>query len=357
MKVLSVVSTRPELIKMAPVMREIEAAGIEHVFISTGQHYDLKLFGGIIADLELPALDENYALASETKAFEINAAVAKIEATIKKHSPDVVLAEGDTNSILASALAAKNLSVPFGHVEAGLRSFDEKMPEERNRAATDRISTWLFAPTETSRKNLEKEGMIKGVHVVGNSIVDAALQHIEIAKRKSKILASHQLQTKDYILATLHRQENVDDRKRLASALESLKAIGEKTGKQVLLPIHPRTKKRASEFGFSLAGLNIIEPVGYLDFLCLENNASLILTDSGGLQEEACILKVPCVTMRDNTERPETVEAGANIVAGVEKASVLRAVEEMMRRRRDWSNPFGDGTTGKKIVEILKPVS
>jgi UDP-N-acetylglucosamine 2-epimerase (non-hydrolysing) len=246
------------------------------------------------------------------------------------------------------------LGVKVGHVEAGLRSGDRTMPEEINRILADHISDFLFAPTEKSRNLLLREGIPKEkVFVTGNTVVDAVYQNLDLARGDSGLLGSLRLTSKKYFLVTLHRQENVDSRERFAAILAGLKELASKYGVPVVYPIHPRSRKQLGAFGLDTAGLTVIEPVDYLAFLLLESHAGLILTDSGGIQEEACILGVPCVTLRDNTERPETVDAGANVLAGASPGRIVKCAAEMLAKKGKWANPFGDGRAAEKILGII----
>jgi UDP-N-acetylglucosamine 2-epimerase (non-hydrolysing) len=253
-------------------------------------------------------------------------------------------------------LAAAKLQIPVGHIEAGLRSYDRSMPEEVNRVIADHISNYLFAPTEKAARVLINEGIAKeSIFVTGNTIVDAVYRNIEIARRKSKILEKLGLEAGRFFLVTAHRQENVDKEDRLRNIFEGLRMIAEKYRMPLIYPIHPRTRKRVEEFGLSIpSGVVLSEPVGYLDFLSLESRAALVLTDSGGVQEETCILQVPCVTLRDNTERPETIEVGSNLLAGVSPEKIMYAVEKMLKAKRNWPNPFGDGKSGERIAGIIE---
>jgi len=354
MKALVVASTRPEVIKLAPVLRELEKNKIEYRFITTGQHYDRMLFDKFIEELELRKPDYNIEVGSGTQAYQTSQALLELERIFLKENPNVVIVQGDTNSTLSSALAAIKLHIPVAHVEAGLRSFDKRMPEEINRIIADHCSMLLFAPTEKAALNLITEGIFpEKVFIVGNTIVDAVLQNIEIAKRKSSI------KEKDYILLTLHRAENVDNKKILENIVDALISIN----KKIIFPVHPRTKKRLEEFKLleklKNSNIKIIEPLGYLDFLLLLSNAKLVLTDSGGVQEEAIILHVPCVTLRTTTERPETIEAGGNVLAGVEKEGIVKTLnsllfdEERYAKMKKAKNPFGDGKSGERIVSII----
>ncbi|AFK23082.1 UDP-N-acetylglucosamine 2-epimerase [Pyrococcus sp. ST04] len=308
----------------------------------------------------MPEIDYHLEVGSGTQAEQTGFAMIKIEKVLMEEKPDVSIVQGDTNTVLAGALASVKLLIPVAHVEAGLRSFDRTMPEEINRILADHASEVLFAPTLEAKNNLEKEGIREGVYVVGNTIVDAVLQNSEIADRKSKILSKLGLEPKEYILVTAHRKENVDNRDRLERLVDILTSLP----LPVVYPVHPRAEKRLKEFGLwkrleSNENIILTKPLGYLDFLKLEKNAKIIMTDSGGIQEEAIILGVPCLTLRYNTERPETIKAGGNVLVGVEKDLALMYVEKLLndenfyRRMASARNPFGDGRAGERIVNIL----
>ncbi len=286
----------------------------------------------------------------------------EIEKVLLSEKPELLIVLGDTNTTLAGALAGAKMHIKIAHIEAGLRSFERAMPEETNRVIVDHISNYLFAPTDVAQRNLLNEGIKREIiFVTGNTIVDAVYQNLDIARRKSQIIKRLSLKAKGYFLVTFHREENTDERERLENILKGLKLINEHTNLPMLFPIHPRTMKRILEFRLenilsSFRKLILIQPVGFLDFLILEANARLIFTDSGGVQEESCILKVPCVTMRDNTERPETLEVGSNTLAGVSPAQILAGARKMLGAKRNWPNPFGDGRAGKKIVEHIRKI-
>ena len=352
MKIAIVLGTRPEIIKMAPIVRECQRRQLDHFVLHTGQHYSYSMDRIFFEDLELGGADYNLEVGSGTHGVQTGRILEGTEKVFMDEQPDIVLVQGDTNTVMAASLAATKLGIKVGHVEAGLRSFDRTMPEEINRVIADHISDYLFAPTEASRQYLADEGINDGVFVTGNTIVDAVFQAKDIAARRSNILDELGLSSKHYVLATAHRAENVDDRARLAGMLEGMCRAGEDLGLEVLFPMHPRTRGRVREFSLSLEGIRVIEPVGFLDFLQLESNAGLMLTDSGGVQEEACILGVPCVTLRDNTERPETIEAGANMLAGAEPQRIRSSAKNMIGRQ-GWENPFGDGTASKQILDII----
>ena len=352
MKIAIVLGTRPEIIKMAPIIRECQKRQLDHFVLHTGQHYSYSMDKIFFEDLELGEADHYLEVGSGTHGVQTGKILEGTERVFMEEQPDIILVQGDTNTVMAAALAATKLGIKVGHVEAGLRSFDRTMPEEINRVIADHISDYLFAPTEASGKYLSDEGITDSVFVTGNTIVDAVFQARDIAERKSNILNKLGLNPGKFILATAHRAENVDNAARLSSMINGIRMTGESLGLEVLFPMHPRTSARINEFKISLDGVRVIDPVGFLDFLQLESNARIILSDSGGVQEEACILGVPCVTLRDNTERPETIEVGANMLAGIESGKIYHAAN-MMLDRKDWDNPFGDGTASQQIIDII----
>jgi UDP-N-acetylglucosamine 2-epimerase (non-hydrolysing) len=311
MTIAIILGTRPEIIKMAPIIRECQRRNLDYFVLHTGQHYSYQMDSIFFEQLELPAARYNLDVGSASHAEQTGRIMAGVEKVLMDERPDVVLVQGDTNTVLAGALAASKLHIKVGHVEAGLRSYDRTMPEEINRVVADHISDYLFAPTENSRQNLRKEGIAEEkIHVTGNTIVDSVYQNLEIAKRKVNVLADLGLAPKEYFLVTAHRQENVDSRERLGEILKGLEMVSREFELPVVFPVHPRTRKMAAEFGFEFDGIRAIEPLGFLEFLQLEANARMALTDSGGVQEETCILGVPCVTLRENTERPKIGGSG-----------------------------------------------
>jgi UDP-N-acetylglucosamine 2-epimerase (non-hydrolysing) len=304
--------------------------------------------------LALPNPKYNLGVGSGTHGKQTGEMLIGVEKILSEEMPDIVLVEGDTNTVLAGALAAVKLGIKVGHVEAGLRSYDRQMPEEVNRVLVDHCSDFLFAPTEKSESILLHEGISQEkVFMVGNTIVDAIDQNLEIANHRNQIPKQLGIASREYFLATVHRQENVDEKKRFKGIIEGLKQVQSQFHLSVIYPIHPRAQKRLKEFGLATENLTLIEPLDYLGFLQLENNAKLVLTDSGGVQEETCILGVPCVTMRDNTERPETVDVGSNILVGTNSDCILNGTKAMLSRQNRWKNPFGDGRTGKRIINLL----
>ncbi|ODS40490.1 UDP-N-acetylglucosamine 2-epimerase [Candidatus Altiarchaeales archaeon WOR_SM1_SCG] len=354
-----ILGTRPEIIKMAPVIRACEKENIEYHLIHTGQHYSYEMDKIFFQELELPKADYNLDVGSGTHGEQTAKILTGIEKILIKERygrNDMVLVEGDTNTVFAGALAASKLHVKVGHVEAGLRSYFRDMPEEINRILTDHISDYLFAPTENSKKILLSEGFEKEkIFVTGNTIVDSVYQNIEIAEKKVGVFEKFGIERKNYFLVTAHRAENVDVVERLTGIIGGLNLIYDEFRIPIIFPIHPRTKKMIEKFNIKLnENIQLIKPLGFLEFLQLEANAKLVLTDSGGVQEEACILKVPCVTLRDNTERPETVEVGGNLLAGCDPNVIFDKVNLMINRDRSWSNPFGDGKSGEKIIRIIE---
>ncbi|MFC2020380.1 non-hydrolyzing UDP-N-acetylglucosamine 2-epimerase [Chloroflexota bacterium] len=354
LKIAVILGTRPEIIKMAPIIRELEIRGVDFFVLHTGQHYSYNLDGVFFEQLKLPLARYNVEAGSGSHAEQTAKVLVGVEKVLQEERPGIVLVEGDTNSVLAGALAATKLHIKVGHVEAGLRSYDRTMPEEINRTLTDHCSDLLFAPTGKAEVILRGEGIPgEKIFVTGNTIVDAVYQNQEIAGEQSNILDNLHLNPKEYFLVTLHRQENVDNLARFASILEGLDKVAGDFGQPVIYPIHPHSQKRMSELNLKAPNLILIEPVDFLDFLQLESNARLILTDSGGVQEEACTLGVPCVTLRDNTERPETIEVGANILAGTSPGKILESTQVMLDKENDWPNPFGDGKAAERIVSII----
>lgn len=354
--------TRPEIIKMSPVIRCLEKTRRPYFMVHTGQHYSYEMDRIFFKELELPEPRYQLRYRSEgaNRQGEHTARmVTGIEKILLKERPAAVLVQGDTNTVLAGALAAAKMpSIRIGHIEAGLRSYDRQMPEEINRVLTDHVSHLLFAPTPLSRQILLGEGIpSRNIFITGNTIVDSVRQSLEIARRKVRLERWLGRQAKPFMLMTLHRQENVDVPERLESILEGVGRVVCESGTTVLFPIHPRTAARFKKLGLSLPpGVRGLDSIGFLDFLRLEEEARLVLSDSGGVQEEACILGVPCVTIRTTTERPETLHVGANCLAGWRSESIVRSARQMLAKKRRWKNPFGDGRAGERIVRILGKV-
>jgi len=354
MKIAIVLGTRPDIIKMSPIIKECEKKKIEYFVIHTGQHYSRELDKVFFEELELVQPKYNIGVGSGTHGTQTGKMLAEIENILIQEKPDMIFVHGDTNSALAGALAASKLGIKIGHIEAGLRSYDRTMPEEINRVLTDHVSDYLFVPTEKAEKNALKEGIEKiKIFTTGNTIVDAVHQYVKIADKKASILKELGLEEKKYILVTAHRPSNVDEIVSLSNLLNGFEKIYEKFKLPIIFPIHPRTEKMIKTLGLKIPeGTNLIKPVGFLECLQLEKNAKLILTDSGGVQEEACILNVPSVTLRENTERPETLDVGASILAGNNSNKMLDAAIEMISKENKWENPFGDGKAAEKIINI-----
>jgi len=354
-KIAVILGTRPEIIKMSPVIRELEKRQEDYFILHTGQHYSYNLDRVFFEQLKLPQARYNLEVGSGSHAQQTGKILIGVEKVLLDEKPDIVLVEGDTNSVLAGALAAAKLHVKVGHVEAGMRSYDRNMPEEINRILADDCSDYLFASTEKAKSILLGEGFPEErIFVTGSTIVDALFQNLEIARRSADSeLRTPSLEPGKYLLATLHRQENVDDRQRFASILEGFEKVVTEFGLPVIYPIHPRSRKMMEQFGLKPTTLNLVEPLSFLSFLRLESNARLILTDSGGVQQEACILGIPCVTLRDNTEWVETLEVGSNMLAGASPDKIVSCARLMLDKRDRWPNPFGDGKAGERTVEII----
>jgi UDP-N-acetylglucosamine 2-epimerase (non-hydrolysing) len=354
-KIAIVVGTRPEIIKMAPVVRACEARGVPYALLHTGQHYSHEMDGVFFEELGLPPPHLTLSVGSGSQPYQVGAIVSGMEPVLAEVHPDVLLVEGDTNSVLAAALAANKMGIRVGHIEAGLRSYDRRMPEEINRVLTDHLSDHLFAPTEHARRILTREGVAQDrIHVTGNTVVDELMLQRERADRPG-LLERYRVEAGRYALATVHRAENTDQPARLRGIFRGLADTAGALGIPVLAALHPRTVARLREQGLEVdPRVRVLPPLGYLDFLGLHLRCALMLTDSGGLQEEACSLRVPCVTLRDNTERPESVEVGANLLAGADPEGIVAAARRMVARARDWANPFGDGRSGPRIVDLLR---
>ncbi len=364
MKIASVVGARPQFIKISPLIRAIEEYNrldsrekIEHLIIHTGQHYDYLMDRVFFEELGLPEPNYNLGVGSGSHNYQTAEILKRLEEVLLREKPDLVLVYGDTNSTLGGALAASKIRIPVGHVEAGLRSFNKNMAEEINRVITDHISDYLFCPTETAVKNLKREGIEKGVYLVGDVMYDAVLYSVEIAeKKRDDVLERISLKPKEYVLATIHRAENTDDTKRLFSIFSAFKMIASK-GLKVVVPLHPRTKKSLHSLFQALeplpSSLAIIDPLSYFEMLLIEKNARTILTDSGGVQKEAYWFRVPCVTLREETEWIETVESGWNRLAGCDPVQITELALDSWRGNEDFCS-YGDGKASKRIVAILR---
>ncbi len=354
MKILTVVGARPQFIKAAPVSRALQAAGLDEFLVHTGQHYDANMSQIFFDELGIPQPDLNLGVGSGPHGRQTGEMLIRLEEVMMAETPDLVLVYGDTNSTIAAALAAVKLNIPLAHVEAGLRSFNRTMPEEHNRVLTDHCADLLFCPTQTAVDNLTNEGVTRGVHLTGDVMYDAALMFSDRAQRQSDVLARLGLVPKSYLLATIHRPHNTDYPDRLAGILEAFARLQE----PVILPIHPRTRKKIADLGLDVGdlaarGVRIIDPVGYLDMLMLEQNARLILTDSGGIQKEAYFFRVPCITLRNDTEWWETLDAGWNVLVGWDADKILHYVRALAPQG-DPPPIFGDGHAAEKIADLIR---
>lgn len=348
MKIITIVGARPQFIKAAPVSKTLRTEH-EEIIIHTGQHYDANMSDIFFNELKIPRPDYNLEIGSGSHGMMTGRMLEKLEEIYLKEKPDFVLVYGDTNSTLAGALAASKLLIPVIHIEAGLRSFNKAMPEEQNRILTDHISDLLLVPTEDAIKNLTNEGIKKGIHNVGDVMYDAVLMFKEIAKSKSGLLKELDVNSGEYILTTIHRAENTNDINRLRNMIEALNESGEK----IILPLHPRTKKFIEGYGLNFnENIKVIDPIGYLEMLMLEENSKMIVTDSGGVQKEAYFMGKPCITMRDETEWVETVECGWNVVVGTDKSKILDNIRNFKPTRIQQAI-FGDGNAAQKILNII----
>ena len=355
MKIAFILGTRPEILKLAPLIKESIRRNIQTVLIHTNQHYSFEMDEIFFKELKLKKPDYNLKIGSCDHNLQIGKMLIALDATLKEEKPDVLVVQGDTNSTLAGALAASKLGIKIAHVEAGLRSYDRNMPEEINRIITDSISDFLFPVTKVQEEILSKEGINRNkIFTVGNTIVDTLIEMIQSCDESQSILLKNQISSNEYFLLTIHRPSNVDEDIPLLKIINNLEKISHTWNKKILWPIHPRTKKKIEELNLKLSDSFILtSPVGYVDFLTLMKNSFMILTDSGGIQEEACIIRKPCITLRENTERPETVSVGANILVGDSLEKLLKAIQKMQTFDPSYTPPFGDGTTSIKIMDII----
>lgn len=371
-KILTVVGARPNFIKVAPLLEKFRLyKDICSILVHTGQHYDYKMSQAFFQDLKIPQPNYHLGVGSGLHADQTARTMLKLEPVLLEEKPDFVIVVGDVNSTLAGALVAAKLHIPVAHVEAGLRSFNRRMPEEINRVLTDHISSLLFCPTETAVENLRREGFTNILNDgqllnypssvsansyplvanVGDVMYDAVLHYGDIAEKKSRILEELRLNPKAYALATVHRAENTDEPERLQGIFDGLKAMAQE-GLPVVFSIHPRTQKQVNAFGIELDGIRVIDPLSYLDMLLLEKHARVILTDSGGVQKEAFFFRVPCVTLREETEWVETVEAGWNTLVGYNQEQILQAaLGAKPGIESAW--PYGDGRAAERMVHLF----
>jgi len=348
-KIITVIGARPQFIKAAPLSKAIKAtSGLKEILVHTGQHYDANMSDVFFKEMGIPKPDINLNVGSGSHAEQTGAIMKGLETAMISTKPDMVLIYGDTNSTLAGAIAAAKLNIPIAHVEAGLRSFNRAMPEEVNRIVADKLSAILFCPTQTAVDNLRKEGMIRNVFETGDVMYDAAIAFSKVAEKKSRIVRDLSLTEKAYILVTIHRAENTDVLKRLSNILKALSKLAAKG--TVVFPMHPRTRKVIEKNGLVplLGKIKVVDPVGFLDMVSLEKNAGLIMTDSGGVQKEAYFHRVPCVTLRDETEWVETVKAGWNTLADVTKVGLILAAAKGKKGKREIKD-YGRGEAAREI--------
>ena len=369
MKICFVLATRPEIIKTSPIIKIFEKNKLNFFLIHTGQHYTNYLDNIFFKELGLPKPKYNLEIRSRNpvnEAEHTGKMMIRLESIILKEQPDFVMVHGDTNTTLAGALTVRKLFTKINflskrirliHLEAGLRSYDNLMPEETNRIVSDHLSDILYAPTKISYNNLKKENLHKkkDILITGNTVVESVKNNLKIAKKIST-LKKFKLNKNNYFLTTLHRPETVDDPERLGQLLKTFNKLLNKYNIPMIFPVHPRTKKNIKKFKLKILKIRLVEPVSYANFLNLQKNAKLIFTDSGGVQEEACILHTPCLTIRNNTERPETVNVGANIICGYKSKDILKFSNRMIKRKRKWKIPLGNGKTSEIIFKHLKSI-
>lgn len=344
-----VLGTRPEIIKLSPIIRELEKRQTSFQLIHSNQHYSYEMDKAIFEDLGIREPDHNLQISGRQQQAQMVAEMMiKLEEIFLQNMPECVVVQGDTNTVLAAALVASKLMIPVAHVEAGLRSYDRTMPEEINRIVTDHLSTYLFSPTEVQKNILASEGLVDGVISVGNTVVDAVLQNVEKAREQENME-----EYGEYLLLTLHRPSNVDDPERLSEIIRLISVKAKEKNIRVVFPIHPRTASVLKKSGITLDKSFVqLEPQSYLKMLALESSARCIATDSGGIQEEACILNVPCLTLRSSTERPETIDVGANVLAS-DLTKFDESFELAWNLSKNWKQPFGDGKSAVRIVDTL----
>lgn len=350
MHILHVVGARPNFMKAAPVMAALrQRSSVSQTLVHTGQHYDRNMSDVFFEELGIPEPDVNLEVGSGTHAQQTAEVMSRFEPALLEKKPDLVLVYGDVNSTMAATVVCSKLLVPVGHVEAGLRSFDRSMPEEINRLVTDQLADWLFTPSEDGDRNLGREGISPDkIHRVGNVMIDSLLRLLPLAMKRSTNGFPHR-----YALVTLHRPSNVDDGRVLKRILECL--AGMSTELAVVFPVHPRTRQRMREFGIDASNLCLLDPMPYIDFLALQARAAVVITDSGGIQEETTYLKVPCLTLRHNTERPVTTELGTNILVGDDMAALQKEMAKILagNAKSGTIPPLWDGRASERIADVL----
>lgn len=357
MKIGIILGTRPEIIKLSSIIRHCKNNRMKYFIIHTNQHYSENMDAVFFKELDLPKPKYNLGIGSGSHGEMTGRMMIKLEEVLLKEKPDVIFVQGDTNTVLAGALVASKMNIKVGHIEAGLRSYDNEMPEEINRIVTDHISDYLFCPTKKQADILLKEGIgRKKIFITGNTVVDAVFECSDIANKKSEILKNLNIDSGEFILMTSHRPATVDNKNNLRGVLLGVQIIAEEYDKKIIFPIHPRTKKMIEKFKIRLP-LNfiLIDPIGYLDMIKLQAESFLIVTDSGGLQEESCILKKKCAVIRDNTERPEAVDVGGCVLVGNDNAKKIASKSKILLSKRvNWKNPFGNGKAAEKILKSIE---
>ncbi len=352
-KIMTIVGARPQFIKAAPVSRALAAAGMHEQIVHTGQHFDAGMSDVFFEELGIPRPAHHLGVSGGGHGVMTGAMLQALEPLMEREAPDWVLVYGDTNSTLAGALAASKLHIPVAHVEAGLRSFNRRMPEEQNRIVTDHLSDLLLTPTDGATRRLREEGIPdERIVQVGDVMFDAALYYADRAAERSAVLAQHDLEAGTYILATIHRADNTDDPARLRAIVDGLEAVA--VEHPVILPLHPRTRAALERHGIALSRVRAIDPVGYLDMVALERHAALIATDSGGVQKEAYFHGVPCVTLRDETEWTELVDLGWNRLAPPTQVDIAAVIREAVGTSGQEGRPYGDGQAADHIARALR---
>jgi len=350
MRILHVVGARPNFMKAAPLLRVLRARGIEQILVHTGQHYSANMSDVFFSELGIPVPDINLGVGSGGHAVQTAEVMIRLEPIVLDLRPDLVVVYGDVNSTAAAALVCSKINISVAHVEAGLRSFDRTMPEEINRLVTDQVSDLLFTPSPEADENLVREGVsTEKIHRVGNIMIDSLVELLPLAKQRPKNGFPEQ-----YALVTLHRPSNVDNNHVLRSIVDILVEINNRL--PILFPVHPRTRQKIVDFAIDTSALCLMDPVSYIDFLALQSRATAVITDSGGIQEETTFLRVPCLTMRDNTERPVTVSLGTNVLVGHNRARVCQEIDKVLDGRAKVGSvpPLWDGHTAERIADVLE---
>ena len=354
LKYMIVLGIRPDIINYQPIVNELDKRRCNYTIVHTGQHYSYFFDGLFFKQLKFPKPDYHLKVGSGTQAQQLGTLIQRFEKVLLKERPDLVFSFSDANPAL-SAIVASKMGIKIAHLESGMRSYDWRMPEEKNRRLVDSISDYLFTPTSITKQNLLREGHPPHkIFRVGKPVYDV-LNNFKEEIEQNKILEKLQLEKKDYFLVTAHRPENVGVKRPLKNIIQALNELHKKYEKDVIFPIHPRTRKSIKQFDIKLSkGIRLLNPIGFLEFSKLEKNAFCCVTDSGTVQEDSCIFKVPCVTVRISTERAETVSVGSNIVAGLNKKHILKAVDVMVNKKNVWKNPYGRPNSAEKTVEILE---